>query len=494
MGNAPSHPHHMSDAAVSTLSPRGQQRLSHQAPSYANFFEMGAVAPAPPPSRPKKKPTSSSRSVSSAGDRTTSSRQSSKSSQGSITLVGTNTPNNIRKSRNDLPPPKLDYITIDGRRYLNHPEARFMLPVDDDESDRIVIMHFMLKYAFNNSSYKAPVTDLLNCTTSRSQVLDIGCGPGTWVLEMASSFPDADFHGIDLCPMFPNSIKPSNARFIQHNMLETLPFADNSLDYIHMRVMLCNLTQAQLIRLLAEISRILKPLGFIEIVDVEHRIQRPGPIADQLLNRKLSETMLQHDIDFQLCYRLSSLLMTQQPGFVDVHQDRVTIPLGWGDQLGQIHGQTMEGFYQSLHRTRVRQPTATLDYPEGLTEEVIHEAMMECQKYQSHCTWYSCYGQKPANSSTTNLAATFQQQQHNHHHHQSGYCDPNDTSCMINRARFSNPVNNDSNSKRTVSISAVGGGNTATSVTAAAAGSVPAAIVEEQAWESINDFVDGYVD
>ena len=101
MGNAPSHPHHMSDAAVSTLSPRGQQRLSHQAPTYANFFEMGAVAPAPPPSRPKKKPTSSSRSVSSAGGRTNSSRQSSKSSQGSLTLVGTNTPvSSPRKSRN----------------------------------------------------------------------------------------------------------------------------------------------------------------------------------------------------------------------------------------------------------------------------------------------------------------------------------------------------------------------------------------------------------
>ena len=41
---------------------------------------------------------------------------------------------------NTEPPPKLDYTTIDGRRYLNHPDARFMLPIDDDESDRIVIM------------------------------------------------------------------------------------------------------------------------------------------------------------------------------------------------------------------------------------------------------------------------------------------------------------------------------------------------------------------
>ncbi|KAI9494369.1 S-adenosyl-L-methionine-dependent methyltransferase [Zychaea mexicana] len=183
------------------------------------------------------------------------------------------------------PPPKLEYTMLDGRRYLNHSDARIMLPIDDDESDRIVIMHFMLKYAFN-SSFKAPVTELLNCATSRSQVLDIGCGPGTWVLEMASDFPDADFHGIDLCPMFPNSIKPSNARFIQHNMLDTLPFADNSLDYIHMRVMLCHLTQSQLTRLLAEVNRVLKPLGYIEIVDIEYRVQRPGPITEQLLNQR----------------------------------------------------------------------------------------------------------------------------------------------------------------------------------------------------------------
>ena len=47
---------------------------------------------------------------------------------------------------NTEPPPKLDYTTIDGRRYLNHPDARFMLPIDDDESDRIVIMVKFLRF------------------------------------------------------------------------------------------------------------------------------------------------------------------------------------------------------------------------------------------------------------------------------------------------------------------------------------------------------------
>lgn len=106
------------------------------------------------------------------------------------------------------------------------------------------------------------------------------------VLEMASEFPSCEFHGIDLCAMFPTSIKPQNARFTQHNFLEKLPFPDSTFDYIHMRSMLCSLTRQQLNRLLKEISRVLKPLGYIEIVDVEYRVQRAGPLTEEYLNQK----------------------------------------------------------------------------------------------------------------------------------------------------------------------------------------------------------------
>ncbi|KAI9494370.1 hypothetical protein BDB00DRAFT_313625 [Zychaea mexicana] len=181
--------------------------------------------------------------------------------------------------------------------------------------------------------------------------------------------------------------------------------------------------------------------------------------------------MLHYDVDLQLCYHLSTLLMTQQPGFVDVHQDRVTIPLGWGEQLGQIHGQTMEGFYQSLHPS-VRQATTTDEYPEGLTEAAIQQVMMECQKYQSHCPWYACYGQKPANTSATNLVAGAMPQ-------------PDATSGI---RRFSSAKNN-SNSKSNSNTSVNKGAALAT-----AGSGVPAPIVEEAAWESIDDFIDGYVD
>lgn len=158
MGNAPSQPP-VSDAVASSLSPRAQQRLS-QAP-YANFFEAAAVTTHPVPVRRRKRPTATNSEASST-------RSSVKS--GSSSSVTTRTVSEKRPSRattvralssdsstlisdaTSLPPPKLDYTVLKGRRYPQYPDARFFLPCDDDESDRIVIL---VKRRKNHSSSTA---------------------------------------------------------------------------------------------------------------------------------------------------------------------------------------------------------------------------------------------------------------------------------------------------------------------------------------------------
>ncbi|KAI8144227.1 hypothetical protein BJV82DRAFT_79881 [Fennellomyces sp. T-0311] len=191
------------------------------------------------------------------------------------------------------PPKNLEYTTVDGRKFMTAPGIPYRMVCDDDESDRLIILHFLLKYAFNGNVV-APIGDILTNATlcgggskqKRPQVVDVGCGPGTWVLEMATEFPNADFHGVDICPMFPGTIKPSNAIFRQQNILDGLPYPDNSIDYLHVRLMLSCLTQAQALKLLGEIMRVLKPGAYVELRDVEYRIQRPGPVTDALVNRK----------------------------------------------------------------------------------------------------------------------------------------------------------------------------------------------------------------
>lgn len=161
MGNAPSQ-QPVSDAVSSSLSPRAQQRLS-QAPTYMNFFEAAAVAPSAPASRPKKRPsTTSDKSSTRSGSSNSSGRasnndkrvprstatsisngQGSVFSEGSSTLLsslGASTDKQQQQQQQLNKDLKLEYATIDERRYLCDPDARYFLPCDEEESDRLVIM------------------------------------------------------------------------------------------------------------------------------------------------------------------------------------------------------------------------------------------------------------------------------------------------------------------------------------------------------------------
>lgn len=68
-----------------------------------------------------------------------------------------------------------------------------------------------------------------------AKVLDMGCGPGAWSMEIASEYPKSQVVGVDISPMFPNDIKPSNCTFHQLNLHDGLPFEDDTFDYIFMR-------------------------------------------------------------------------------------------------------------------------------------------------------------------------------------------------------------------------------------------------------------------
>lgn len=92
--------------------------------------------------------------------------------------------------------------------------------------------------------------------------------------------------------MFPSSIKPQNTHFLQHDYFKSLPYADESFEFVRMRSMLGFTTHKQLLYLLSEIQRVLKPLGFIEILDVEYRVQRPGPICEAFLNQQCKDFLI----------------------------------------------------------------------------------------------------------------------------------------------------------------------------------------------------------
>jgi hypothetical protein len=111
--------------------------------------------------------------------------------------------------------------------------------------------------------------------------------------------------------------------------------------------------------------------------------------------------MHKKEIDFLASHHLSTLLMTQPAeggGFIDVHQHRVTIPIGWGGQLGEVHAQNLCCFLKSIH-PNIKQNIAYDNYNKLIDVDLlISKAIKECTTMRSHMNWFVCYGQKPANN------------------------------------------------------------------------------------------------
>jgi tRNA G46 methylase TrmB len=53
-----------------------------------------------------------------------------------------------------------------------------------------------------------------------SVALDIGCGSGIWVLEMANDYPWCQFVGLDIVQVQPRTIIPTNVQFVTADVLK----------------------------------------------------------------------------------------------------------------------------------------------------------------------------------------------------------------------------------------------------------------------------------
>lgn len=66
--------------------------------------------------------------------------------------------------------------------------------------------------------------------------------------------------------------------------MKGLPFKDGEFDFIYMRSMMIYFTPEESAKVLREISRVLKPGGYFEVLDTNYTIRNAGPISKKLVN------------------------------------------------------------------------------------------------------------------------------------------------------------------------------------------------------------------
>lgn len=107
-------------------------------------------------------------------------------------------------------------------------------------------------------------------------VLDIACGPGGWVHQVAFAYPRMQVVGIDISKsmieyarVFAEVRKLPNAHFHVMDALKPLDFASETLDLVNARFLFAFMPPAGWPKLLQECHRIMRPGGNIRLTECE---------------------------------------------------------------------------------------------------------------------------------------------------------------------------------------------------------------------------------
>ncbi|RHZ49314.1 hypothetical protein Glove_522g21 [Diversispora epigaea] len=143
----------------------------------------------------------------------------------------------------------------------------------NEEFDNASFHHFLFKNVWGKS-YSAPIDEMLK---AGGRVLDVGCSTGSFLLDCAVEFPKSEFVGIDISPIFPTQIKPTNVTFQIHDIRKPFPFEDESFDFIHLGFIRNYISiESWKLVTIPEILRILKPGGWVEFMESNNQLINSG--------------------------------------------------------------------------------------------------------------------------------------------------------------------------------------------------------------------------
>ncbi|KAJ7657246.1 S-adenosyl-L-methionine-dependent methyltransferase [Mycena polygramma] len=228
------------------------------------------------------------------------------------------------------------------RTHHEYPGAQYALPADNEERKRLVIQHNALRGLFENRSLIAPVT-----LASNDRVLDIGTGPGLWVMDLAQSVdPRVEMVAVDITDrLFPPS-PPKNVDF-QVESVKSLPQDwTNSFTLVHQRLLMLALRTSEWPQALSEIHRVLCLGGWVQLGESEPWYEGEAPDKPCLekvvaMYRRLVESRGLY-VD---CAR-DIPKMLEQAGFVDIQMEQRSVPLG--GQEGAVNAMNYVGVFEGL--------------------------------------------------------------------------------------------------------------------------------------------------
>ncbi|KAI9488387.1 S-adenosyl-L-methionine-dependent methyltransferase [Zychaea mexicana] len=172
----------------------------------------------------------------------------------------------------------------------------------------------------------------LNFQRGGLAILDVCCGPATWLCETSLEYNNSQFTGVDMSDVWPKDIRPVNLQFRRANILQGIPYPDQSFDFIQIRFVVLAFTSDEWRKVLNELLRILKPGGCLQCIDLDMRVTLQDASQSRQLIENFEQFYAMQGLDVaagaKLDMRLSDLDLRI------VQSEYREVPLGWGGPIG----------------------------------------------------------------------------------------------------------------------------------------------------------------
>ncbi|CAG8467181.1 11270_t:CDS:2, partial [Diversispora eburnea] len=142
------------------------------------------------------------------------------------------------------------------KELTNMEGGEYFLPSNSDkEIERLQMQHFLLRLSWQGNHSSPIVDDFVN--------------GGIWITDLATEFKSSTFIGIDGDEARARiQIELPNAAYLHHDLLDELPFPDDTFDFVNQRFFTMTTEDKWKNFILPEIIRVTKPDGYIELMEM----------------------------------------------------------------------------------------------------------------------------------------------------------------------------------------------------------------------------------
>jgi SAM-dependent methyltransferase len=247
--------------------------------------------------------------------------------------------------------------------------------------DRLDIQHYA-HLAAAGANFLAPID-------GPERAVDVGTGTGQWAFDLADELPSTLVVGLDLVPSKPEA--PANYRFVRGNVLQGLPFASGTFDFTHQRLMMSGIPLRSWSAEVAELARITRPGGWIELAETDPRMEQVGPSTERLWEM-LRRLGTQAGLDATGIVFRSLDDQLRRVGLLDVQRRDFTLPIGrWAGQVGTLLASDLRSLMSRLATTF----SSMFGLGADELNQLVGQMVEEFEEHHSSLTTGIAFGRRP---------------------------------------------------------------------------------------------------